>query len=908
MKNNFFLLLSLTLLAAPLWGANLDATDIHAAAENFIRSDSVGASLLFGRTIKSVEKKGALYLVRLTPSGYVVFSGNDLAEPVVAFSTNDYVEEAGSPLTSLLALADTNAVAAAVLETTDIARPFASSAWAGTTSSTRRAAKWATLLGRADNDETRIYRALTAARHKDTLAVKVPAFLTTQWRQQQPYNDYAPVDLLALVASEKRQRYVCGCAATAYAQVLNYWQWPRRFDGVVEADHTTDGHTSPFTVRFDGRAPHDWSAMKNTYAQGSSSTGYDLRDSVAESIRYPIARLVMQAAVLARMGYTKIGAGAVFGTAEAATPWFVATNQMFRTSAKNDAAFFALLRADMERKIPVPVAIPEHQVVANGWAEDEYGTSFVALNFGWGGNNDGYFNITETDTKTTRNGYINIAILGYTPLKTVQVEPLPDVSAPDLTLSWYAPPRLADDYEGYDVRIRSYDNVNTTVRQDFSSLAVTNASPTGIFVGTVTDADIGNATPLLRIRPRASGDYLVMDAEMVTEATTFSYRLRYDRALGLSVCIQLSHDGSAWEDLDTPTLGTGADKADWATRSLSLGAFAGKPVYLRVHVTSAGDSYPGSGAFLGVQLDDFEMTNVLHLNERHVFCDKATRTATLTGLEIGKVHLFTVTPRCEGAVASASVHTRIAATGESFPAISSVTSFSATSAPVVEGFFRECARGTNVFLVACSKNVTTLQAWPSHLTLVPDEAVEVCSLGEGQFVVTVDGSRIDYRNDRTRMILTLAASTAGGATAYKDLSLRFSDEQTPDAAYEKPAPKETTTSIPVPYTWLIEKGLATADASAEEMERAAERDTDGDGYANFAEYLCGTDPLDAADAFKVFISREGDETIISWSPTNTLATYTVIGVTNLTDRTWVETNDANRAGLRFFRVRATRKK
>ena len=322
---------------------------------------------------------------------------------------------------------------------------------------------------------------------------------------------------------------------------------------------------------------------------------------------------------------------------------------------------------------------------------------------------------------------------------------------------------------------------------------------------------------------------------------------------------------------------------------------------------NGGKSSSDSNAKIGVQLDDFALTDVLSFDDAYVSCATSARSATIDDLEEGAIYVFTVTPRCDGAVASASVQTRIAAVGESFPEISAVTSFSATSAPVVEGFFRECARGTNVFLVACSKNVTRLEARPSHLTLVPDEKVEVFSLGDGQFVVTVDGSGIDYRNDRTRMILTLAASTVGGATAYKDLSLRFSDEQVPDAAYEKPAPKETTTSIPVPYTWLIEKGLAAADASAEEMDAAAARDTDLDGYANFAEYLCGTDPNDANDSFKVFISREGDETVISWSPTNALARYTVIGVTNLADRTWVEMNDANRVGLRFFRVHATRK-
>ena len=39
--------------------------------------------------------------------------------------------------------------------------------------------------------------------------------------------------------------------------------------------------------------------------------------------------------------------------------------------------------------------------------------------------------------------------------------------------------------------------------------------------------------------------------------------------------------------------------------------------------------------------------------------------------------------------------------------------------------------------------------------------------------------------------------------------------------------------------------------------------------------------------------------------TTDLARYTVLGVTNLNERTWTETNAANRAGMRFFRVHAT---
>ena len=111
--------------------------------------------------------------------------------------------------------------------------------------------------------------------------------------------------------------------------------------------------------------------------------------------------------------------------------------------------------------------------------------------------------------------------------------------------------------------------------------------------------------------------------------------------------------------------------------------------------------------------------------------------------------------------------------------------------------------------------------------------------------------------------------------------------------------------MPVPHRWLVAKGLVAEGASDADMDAAARADPDGDGQPTYAEYLCSTDPLDGNDFLKVFIHLEGEEPVISWSKTNALARYTVLGVTNLNERTWTETNAANRAGMRFFRVRAT---
>ena len=206
--------------------------------------------------------------------------------------------------------------------------------------------------------------------------------------------------------------------------------------------------------------------------------------------------------------------------------------------------------------------------------------------------------------------------------------------------------------------------------------------------------------------------------------------------------------------------------------------------------------------------------------------------------------------------------------------------------------------------MSCSENVTSLAARPSHLSLVPDAAVAVYPQGSGKFVVTVDGSAIPENMDRSRLILTLVASDVNGTTTAKDLSLRFSSATTAET-YEPPAEEKTTskTPIPVPHTWLVEKGLVAEGATDADFEAAAALDQDGDGQPTYAEYLCGTDPTNKDDVFKIFIEMVDGDPVISWAPTNAAASYFVQGVTNIVGETWVDTNAVNRAGLRFFRVR-----
>lgn len=88
------------------------------------------------------------------------------------------------------------------------------------------------------------------------------------------------------------------------------------------------------------------------------------------------------------------------------------------------------------------------------------------------------------------------------------------------------------------------------------------------------------------------------------------------------------------------------------------------------------------------------------------------------------------------------------------------------------------------------------------------------------------------------------------------------------------------------------------------MEAAARLDSDNDGFPNCQEYLCGTDPNDPASRFTAHISFENGAPVVSWSPTNRLASYEVLGKDSLEGAgNWTPVPAENGADKRFFKVR-----
>ena len=113
-----------------------------------------------------------------------------------------------------------------------------------------------------------------------------------------------------------------------------------------------------------------------------------------------------------------------------------------------------------------------------------------------------------------------------------------------------------------------------------------------------------------------------------------------------------------------------------------------------------------------------------------------------------------------------------------------------------------------------------------------------------------------------------------------------------------------TTPVPVPYAWL---DAYVVRFGAGDYETAANA-VGANGVALWESYVAGLDPADASSRFTALISLDADGAArVTWTPdlsgSESPRTYTVYGKAGLGDADWTPVTDANRARMRFFRVR-----
>lgn len=212
------------------------------------------------------------------------------------------------------------------------------------------------------------------------------------WDQGKPYNILCP-----MIEGEQA---LTGCVATAMAQVMRYHQWP--VSGTGSRGYKLPQVTDSLSVDF-SRATYDWANMKDTYYGNSTKT----QDSA-------VATLMYHCGISVGMDYTPWGSSAIsmkIPGALVANFGYDENCQGYSRNFYTEAEWISMLKADLNDSLPVlygggKLYAEGHQFVCDGYDTD----NLFHFNWGWGGNSNGYFELSSLNPYTpgvggTTGGY-----------------------------------------------------------------------------------------------------------------------------------------------------------------------------------------------------------------------------------------------------------------------------------------------------------------------------------------------------------------------------------------------------------------------------------------------------------------------------------------------------------------------
>ncbi len=331
----------------------------------------------------------------------------------------------------------------------------------------------------------------------DMKSTAVAPLVYTLWNQEPNYNAYCPVD--------SGSRCVTGCVATTMAQILKYWGYPAQGTGAYSYnDSKSNGYMNnngTLSANF-ADSTYNWAAMP------ISVSGFNA----------PIASLMYQCGISVGMDYgTDAQGGSAAGVMaglwgpsaqNSYTAYFSYnpnTLQAVNQSGYSASDWFNLMKTDLDAGRPVQYIGADPQYGGHTWVCDGYdGNGLLHMNWGWGGNSDGYYNVNSLTAGgydfSTQEG----ALIGIEPLNPSATANATRVSVcVGDTIKLNAP----------IINHASY-TWSPTLGLSCPSCAFTNANPTGTTVYTAKIDSAGvikNATYIVSVLPRVTATATAVD-------------------------------------------------------------------------------------------------------------------------------------------------------------------------------------------------------------------------------------------------------------------------------------------------------------------------------------------------------------------------------------------------------------
>ena len=347
------LMMLLVLMCLPAMAEQRTADEAQNVAMNYLRANkprhmqgvnSQAPQLSLAMTALSTENEVDYYVFNnVANRGFVIVSGDDQAAPVIGYSDEGTFDVNDIP-DGLRFMLDCYA------EQMHYVRLHPEAAY----------------INRAPANESTIY---------------ITPLLSTNWNQNSPYNDLCPT------FGEEGTRAAVGCVATAAAQVMNYYKWPKQGTGEFTYVCNVGGKGEQTLSADFGSTTYDWENMLDDYIPGSYT----------EAEGKAVATLMSHVGIAAHMEYGSSSSTATFAAMEALREYF-GYNQGMRAYTRNcvpNAQWDSLIMNELLNSRPILYTGSTYKRGGHCFVLDGIDAQgYYHFNWGWGGKSNGYFLIT----------------------------------------------------------------------------------------------------------------------------------------------------------------------------------------------------------------------------------------------------------------------------------------------------------------------------------------------------------------------------------------------------------------------------------------------------------------------------------------------------------------------------------
>lgn len=355
------LIIMMTMLPAWLFAEPIDSLVAKQVATTFMENQTARGCLKSAQlTNYQCQKEGNIYIVNNAGGGWVLVSADDCVRPILAYSPDGEFS-------------------------TDNIAP-AAKAWFDSYNLQIEAAQ--NTDNQSDREVSREWKQLKNGEvggNKDAVVIVEP-LIKTKWDQgtdgvtnNNTYNFYCP-----LINDTST---VTGCVATAIAQVMKKWEWPRKGVGFHDYNSLNCGKlSSVFAVN-----AYDWDDMPVQVFPNSSITSI-----------YAVSKLMFDIGVSVEMNYglSSTGGSGISNlqkVRDAMVKYFKYSQDMTLEYKDNytDLEWINKLKNELNNDRPILYyGFGEgggHAFICDGYDTNDY----FHFNWGWGGLGDAYYYINE---------------------------------------------------------------------------------------------------------------------------------------------------------------------------------------------------------------------------------------------------------------------------------------------------------------------------------------------------------------------------------------------------------------------------------------------------------------------------------------------------------------------------------